>query len=230
MQFELGLHQELVLLALNDSTGDFESGMLTYGLAGAILSELLLQERIVTSDDEKKLVEVKCSDLTKDALLDEVLTNINTAKEPLALGKWVVKTAQVKDLQHRVASQLAEAGILKQDEKKVLWLFTKRIYPELDNSYEDAIRERLSSQMFDAQATVDERTAVLITFAKCTNTLKPNFAAVQLQQHKERIASICEGQLLAGTATEATITAVRAAQTAAMMAATVAITAATSAR
>lgn len=229
MQYELGLHHELVLLALNDATGDFQSGMLTYGVAGAILSELLLLERIVTSDDKEKMVDVKCSDRTNDELLDEVLTDIETAEKPLALGKWIVKTAQIKELQHRIANQLAEAGILKQDEKKVLWLFTKRIYPEIDGSYEDAIRARMSSQMFDEKATVDERTAVLVTFAKCVNALNPNFAAVELQQHQQRIASICDGELLAGSATKETIRAVQAAHTAAIIASTIAISTATSA-
>lgn len=227
MQYELGLHQELVLLSLNDSTGSFGSGTLAYGLAGAIMSELLLLERIVAGADDDKIVEVKSRDKTDDALLDEVLAMINSENKPLGLNNWIVKTAQIKDMQHRVAKQLSEAGILKQDEKKVLWLFTKRIYPELDSSYEDYIRNRMADQMFEESSVLDERTAVLITLAKCVNVLAPNFAAVQLQQHKERIEAICKGDLLAGSETVAMIAAAQTARTAAMIVATVAISAAT---
>ena len=161
--------------------------------------------------------------------MDEVLTNIDAAKKPMGLAKWIIKTAQVKELQHRVARQLSEVGILKQDEKKVLWLFTKRIYPEIDSSYEDAIRNRMANQMFDENSELDERTAVLITFAKCVNVLAPNFAAVQLQQHEKRIEAICKGDLFAGSATAETISAVQAAQTVALIASTIAISAATTA-
>ena len=227
MNKELGLHQELVLLSLNDSTGNFESTMLTYGLAGAVLSELMLRDRIAISSDDEKLVSVKLSRSTDDPILDEVLKNIEGAAKPASLNKWVTKTANIKDLAHRLASQLAEYGILKKDEKKVLWLFSKRVYPELDSTYEDSIRKRMAALMFDDKAPVDEHIAVLVTFAKCTNTLAPNFARVELQQHAKRIESICNGDVLAGSATQETIAAVQAAQMAAMIASTAAITAAT---
>ena len=83
--------------------------------------------------------------------------------------------------------------------------------------------------MFHENVELDERTAVLITFANCTGTLAANFAQVELQQHKDRIEAICNGDLLTTVATQKAIAAVRAAQTAAIIASSAAITAATAA-
>ena len=45
MDQQLHLHQELMLLILDDSKGTFDGNMYHYGLAGAMLSELLIQGR-----------------------------------------------------------------------------------------------------------------------------------------------------------------------------------------
>ena len=102
MNHRLGLHHELTLLALNDSTGKFESTMLTYGLAGAIFSELILEDRIATRDDEKKTVELKSDKRFEDELLNEVLESIRASASPQGMEKWISKTASIKGLKNRV--------------------------------------------------------------------------------------------------------------------------------
>ena len=79
---------------------------------------------------------------------------------------------------------------LQVPQKKILWIFTQRIYPELDGSYEDNIRSRMAGVMFKPDVKADERTAVLVAFAKCSGVLNSNFAKVELQQHKERIEQL----------------------------------------
>lgn len=226
-QFPLCLQHELALLVLDDSKGTFEGGMYAYGFAGAILSEMLLQGLISVTDDKSKLVSVKLSKPAGDVIVDEALSQIAGATKSYGLQYWVGQLAQLKNLSHRIADQLSALGIVQQAEGKFLWLFTRKIWPEIDGSYEDAIRKKMADVMFST-STPDERTAVLIALAKAVGVLNTNFAPVELRQHDLRIRKICEGKVLAGGATKDAIEAVQAAMMTVLIATTTATTAASS--
>ena len=226
MSNQLMLHQEVVLLALRDDKGTFSSGMYLYSVAGSMLSELLLQQRIITNDDKNQTVAVIDGSKTGCEVLDELLTEIDQCKKHKGLQDWVYHAAQMKKLNHRLAESLCEMGILKKEVGKILFVFTRTTYPELEGSYEDAIRRRMSDVMFQKGAKADSRTGVLIALALHGSLLDRNFAPDELSQHQERIKEIAEGQHLAADATQAAIAAVQTAINAALIASTVATTAA----
>jgi Golgi phosphoprotein 3 len=224
----LRLHQEILLLALRDDQGTFSGGMYQYSIAGAMVSELLLQERIVANDDKTQTVAVVNEKPTGDPLLDELLGQIVKSTKHKGLQHWVSKAAGIPKLPHRIAEQLCDLGVLRHDEKKILWLFTQQIYPELDGTCEDAIRARMANVMFHEEAKPDAHTLVLIALASCGGLLRANFAPDELHQHKQRIDMLAKGDILATGATQAAIQAV---QTAIMIAAIIPVittTAATS--
>ena len=224
-QLQLCLHHEQILLVLDDAKGSFAGCMYQYGLAGALLSELLLQGLIKVSADDKQIVAVAIAKPTGDSLLDEVVKMISESKKPQDLKHWVYTVANIPRLCEQVADQLCQLGILSFEESKVLWLFTKKRYPELDSSFEEAIRRRMAEVMFTSELKVDERTAVLIALAKSSGALTANFAPVELSKHDARISEICDGKQLAIEATAEAIAAVHASM-AAVTAATTAATAA----
>jgi hypothetical protein len=228
-KFPLCLHHELALLVLDDSKGTFEGSMYQYGFAGAIMSELLLQGYIEVTDDKDSLVSVKVNKPTGDSIMDEVLDKVAESAKPRTLQYWVSQIAGLKNLKQRIADQLCELGIVSQQEGKVLWLFTRKIWPELDGSYEDAIRKRMADAMFSESTQPDDRTAVLIAFANSSGVMNTNFASVELRQHAARVKTICEGKLLAAGATQDAIAAVQAAIMCAVIASTVATSVAASA-
>ena len=102
-----------------------------------------MRQRIVAGPDKPQLVGVIDQTPTGDPLLDELLQEILSAKKPKGLRHWVFAAANMPKLKHRVASQLCELGILRQDERKVLWFFTQNVYPEVNGAYEDSIRDRM---------------------------------------------------------------------------------------
>ncbi len=215
----LCLHHELALLVLDDSKGSFSGAMYHYGLAGAILSELLLQGVIKVTDDKERIVSVANDNPVGDPILDEVVTQISNSKKPRNLNHWVTQVASLKDLVHRIAEQLSELGIVTKTEGKFLWLFTRRRWPEVDGSYEDAIRRRMADSMFSENQQPDDRTSVLIALAKSTSVLHSNFAPVELRQHDLRIKEISEAKTLAAGATQEVIVAIQAAMVVATVAA-----------
>jgi len=180
-----------------------------------MVSELLLREHIVANDDKKQTVAVVDESSTGDAILDELLQLIVESKKHHGMQHWVSKAAHMPKLKHRIAQQLCDVGALQHDEKKILWLFTQNVYPELDGSWEDAIRNRMGKIMFHDGVEPDSDTAILIALAKHSNLLSMNFPKEELRQHKKRIRELAKGEILASGATKSAITAV---QTAIMIA------------
>ena len=223
--FELRFHEELLLLALRDEKGTIHSkaSMCNFAMAAGMLAELLLAERIAVSDDRRKFVDVVNSKPLGDPLLDECLAKIEQAKRRARLQTWVMRFAQIKRLRHRVAADLCRKGALREDEDKVLLIFTRKLYPERDARFERRIIERLRKAVFSDARTVDPRTAILVSLASSTSLLAIPFDKRELRSRKARIEQISQGEALGRAACEA----VQAAHAAIMAACTAASTAAT---
>ena len=217
---DLFLHEELMLLSLKDAGGTVVAGThYTFAIGGAVLAELLMSGRIDTKAGKKKdKVQLLDTKPYGDPILDEVLEKLAVAKRPRSMQDWVTVVANTKELKHRVAKQLCRRGILRTDEDKVLWIFTRKIYPELDPGPERELIARLESVIFEG-ADPDPRTAVLIALAHHSRVLLAVFDKKRLKAQKGRIKSISEGSSTA-QATEAAIEAMQAAVMAATMVAT----------
>ncbi|MDA7902375.1 GPP34 family phosphoprotein [Mariniblastus sp.] len=211
MSKPLSLYQETLLLAIRDDKGTFSSGYFLYAIAGTIISELLLLQRIVAGSDKYQIVGVVDRSTTGDEILDEALSLIYASSKPRKMQHWVVKIANLPKLKHRIAQPLCDLGILRHDEKTVLWIFSQQRYPEIDGTYEDNIRRRMADVMFNEDAKPDDRTAVLIAVASHAGLLKANFSPEELRQYKKRIQQLSQGEILATKATLAAIKAMQAA-------------------
>lgn len=207
----LSLYQETMLLAIRDDKGSFSSGYFLYAIAGTIISELLLLQRIVASSDKKQIVGVVDQNPTGDEILDEALRLIHDSAKQKNMQHWVVKIANLPKLKYRIAQQLCDLGILHHDEKTVLWIFSQQRYPEIDGTYEHDIRRRMADVMFNDDANPDDRTAVLIAVASHAGLLKANFSSEDLRQYKKRIQQLSQGEILATKATLLAIQAIQAA-------------------
>ncbi|MFH1942080.1 MAG: GPP34 family phosphoprotein [bacterium] len=208
----LFLHEEILLLALRDEEGTVASGtMYQYAIGGAVLAELLLQKRIGIEElRKKKLVNVLSSTPVGDPLMDECLEKVSRAKRRASLQTWVSRFAGMKKLKHRVAEQLCRRGILRVEEGKVLLIFSRKVYPEIDPEPEKKLIERLRQAIFTDAKDVDPRTVVLLSLAKSADLLKVTFDKKMLKDRKERIEQIINGEMT-GKATKDAIDAMRAA-------------------
>jgi hypothetical protein len=171
--------------------------MYGYAVGGAILAELLLQQRLYIDEPRrnKKLVTLVSDEPAGDALLDECLERVAVAKRRKQPETWVSHFASIKQLKHRVATQLCQRGILEADEDKVLLLFTRRIYPEINPEPERRIIERLRRAIFTDTDEIDPRTVVLISLANSTGILRVVFDKRELKARKRRIEQIVNGEI-----------------------------------
>ena len=204
-QDNLYLHEEIMLLALRNEEGTIAAGpTYQYAIGAAALAELLLNQRIaVDQSGKRKLVNLVSSIPFDEPLLDQCLEKVTTAKRRAALQTWVSRFASVKNLKHLVARQLCKRGILRADEDKVLLIFTRKIYPEVNPEPERELIERLRHAIFTDAADVDSRTVVLVSLAKAAGLLKVPFDKKMLKTRKARIEQIVNGEITGKAAREA---------------------------
>jgi golgi phosphoprotein 3 len=225
MTDKLLLHHELLLLALADDSGKVAFGdMLTIGLGGALLTELLLAERIAVVRDttglKRSWVEVRDRTPLGDALLDNALEQLATAKRRVQMSTAVTRLGGRRRLRHDVALALCARGILREDEQRILALFRRKVYPTVNPKPEQALVRRIRD-VLDGGKTPDARTAALIGIAGLTNTLRAIYDRKTLWALKPRLKALAESHAGSRAAKEAV-----AAVHAAIMAATIAATAA----
>jgi len=191
----LFLYEEVMLLALRDEQGTIATGFVEQLVAGAILADLLLESQISIDDTKKQLVNLENDKTTGDPVIDECLEKMAAVKRRASLSTWVHRLAGIKKLKHKVAQQLCERGILRADEDKILFLFNRRIYPEINPTPEKKIIERMREAIFTDQNQLDARTVVLVSLANGSDLLRQTFGRKELKPRKKRIEKITNGDL-----------------------------------
>jgi len=201
-QNDLKLYEEVMLLALCEEKGTITNGYLHYAIAGAILAELLLEERISIDEGKKQFINLEDTSSYSDPVIEEALELVREARRRKQLKGWMQKFCTIKDLKHKVAAQLVKHKIVAAEEDKILFLFTRRIYPEINPVPENQIKERLRRAVLSDQQEVDPRTGILLSLAKGTRLLNQVFSKQELRDRKKRIEQITKGELMGGATKE----------------------------
>ena len=204
MNDRLYLHEEILLLALRDEEGTIASGSLfTCAIAGAVLTELVIGERIAMVPVKKKqLVELICDDPFRDEVLNEALDRVRDAKRRANPQVWVSRFVQMRQLKHRIARGLCRKNILREDEDRILLIFKRKIYPERDPGPEREIIARLERAVFRG-GEVDDRTRALLAICHHTRLLTNIFDKKRLKRAEGRIEHLISGDVGGMAAREA---------------------------
>ncbi len=206
------LAEELLLLAFHDQTGRNQATNLELGLAGAIVLELALAERIDVVDKRVRVVDATP---TGDGLVDSMLQRLADDKPRRAQS--VVQRLS-RGLVQQVRDGLVRSGVLRHDRDTVLGLFPfNRYVATADNRIEvDAVR-RLSTAI-DTGHTRDQRTSALASLVYILQLEKKVFPDRRKRDVRAALKQLSE----ASWASRATKQAVDAAMAAAMAAVTAA--------
>lgn len=218
------LAEELLLLAFDDVKGTVlgEAQIaLDFGLAGALLMELTLHDALHM--DGKKL------SIAQTSPLDQPLLNDASALIDAKPGKharyWVQQLPRdLKPLRQRLLDGLVERGVLQHREQRILFIFHRQIFPELDHQVESDARQRFDAVLLQGNQP-DARTQMLIQLADSCRLIKAMYPREQRKAVRARIKVLQQSAIGAGVdkATQDAIS------TATVAAAMVAITAATAA-
>lgn len=202
MTRELRLYEELMLLALKEEKGTILVEFVEYAMSAAILSELIIEKRIVIDDSKKQFVQIRDSESVHDPIIDEAFDLIRSSKKVRRLQDWTTRIASIKELRHKIAKQLVDKNILIADTDKILLLFTRRIYPELNPIPEQEIRRQMEHAIFNESDNLDERLTILIALADSINLLPKIFDKKEVKRYKDRIKAIVNGERTSKAAKE----------------------------
>ena len=182
--------EELMLLILDDENGKFArvpDRLMRYALAGGVLMDLALENRIDT--DLKQLILVDSTPV-QDSLLDPTLADIARAKETRDARFWVERTAlRADEIREEALNRLVKKGILRQQEDRFLWVFQSRRYPAIDDAPQREVKLRITGVLFSDEIP-DPRDVVIIGLAHACDLFKEILSARELTHVSDRIDQV----------------------------------------
>lgn len=190
----LRIYEKALLLILKDREGTVAISHCGLALAGALLSDLFIEDRLIAKG-KHQLLEVTDDSTTGDELLDESLALIWSASKPKPAQHWITMLGNQPTMMHRIAGRLCRRGILREDESKVLFFFTRKLYPEVDPEPEAALVAELTEAIFTDTDEVSPHTAALIALGHGVGLLSATFTRRELHARKARLEAIARGEV-----------------------------------
>ncbi len=140
---DLSLQEQLLLLALDDDSGQFREAYFTYALNSAALIELI--DRGAVSLDGETVCVVAAQPTGVDAL-DLALSHLVTGMGEATLERVVrLLYRGPSTVEEILLARLVLKGILREQEGRFLWVFSQRTHPTADPSVENRMRQSLKA-------------------------------------------------------------------------------------
>ncbi len=224
----LMLPEKLMLLALRDDKGSVvfsASTALPFALAGAVLLELFFRKKIVMADKKVRFLDAK---LTGERVLDRTLRLMQESAKPREVKHWVTRIQRnMKDLKREITKSLVKKGILKQEGRRILWVFEVKRYPTLNAVPEMEIKQRIRSIVMYNHPPTDEDIALLSLVNAC-DLVGEVFPKNERKQARQRLKELTRDEAI-GKAVSAAVAEITTAGSGAV-AVNVAVTAGASSR
>lgn len=188
---ELTFLEKIVLLALDDKGwfGNAEH-KIKFGLAGAILFELIQKGRIELKDNMVHLISSKATD---DLVLDKVLSLIKASKKERNLRSWIQRIVYKKMmLRKSILKGLVDKKVLKREEYTLLMVFYQNKYPVLNTELKKKIQEDLCDKI-TAEKTMTDHDLMLLSIMHTCKMVRKNFGGfIQYLKLRSRINLITQ--------------------------------------
>jgi len=172
----LTIVEEFLLLALDDKKGNFvlDTLSLNYGLAGAILFELALQDNI-RIDNRRLYTEADASG-QKNQVLRTVVQFMEKEKKARRVKFWVQHLGRKSYvLRKRFLQELIDKGLLRHERKRFLFIPYHR-YPAVNDKPENDLRTRLRKIILE-DVDADVRSVMLISLLRSCKLTRTLFAS-----------------------------------------------------
>ena len=202
--------EELLLLLFDDERGDLTgtllAGRLDILLAGAVLMDLALENRIDT--DLRRLMLVDPTPLDDD-LLDPALADIAQAAGSHDIDHWVRRHADRGEaVRERALARLADRGILESDAAATGFLLSPRVsrarryHPTPDGTVQEEVRLRVMRVLFSDDIP-DPRDTVIICLADAGGVLDYLLSREERAEVQTRIDLVTKLDLIGQAVTRA---------------------------
>jgi golgi phosphoprotein 3 len=123
-------------------------------------------------------------------LLDAILQEVSPETEKKSSAWWIDRLSKRHgDLIDRVLARLVSAGILRSEERRFLWVFSRRAYPQVSGREDREAKGRLMAVLFNDEVP-EPRDALLLGLAKSTDVLAAILTEEQLDKAAPRIEEV----------------------------------------
>ena len=181
--------EEIILLLLDDEDGSFAHVprlALNYALAGGVLMDLAMDNRIDTDLEKLTLID---GAPTGDSLLDPTLADIQSIEER-NLSFWVERTAHNGDaIREEALARLVSEGILEERDERFLWVFKSRRYPAVQGEVEREVKLRIMGVLFSDEIP-DPRDVMIICLADACGIFSRLLSREELDRASARIEQV----------------------------------------
>jgi golgi phosphoprotein 3 len=187
--------EEIMLLALDDERGEFRelpSSGLAFALAGALLMDLALRQRL---DSDLRALTVVSDQPTGEPLLDPILAEVATG-DVRSTRHWLrLLAGREQTIRTQVLDRLVERGILRRDAQRVFWAFSQRRYPTVDGSERREVRTRLRHLLLSEELP-DPRDAALVGLVETCRLFDGVLSDDEVAASRTRIMTVARLDLI----------------------------------
>lgn len=194
MLYPLNIPEEIVLLSINENSGEIEQGKLFQAvLASAFLADLAVHQRIDT--DDKTLIKLS-NHPTDDILLDEVLHQVFSIHETNEPAYWVSQIALRGDeLLENIIAGLITKQFIRVENQKVLWMFSSRKYPIIGDQQVEEVKSRIRALIMSKEIP-DIKDLVIVSLCYYGNMLELLFSPEEIKKHQDRLEQVAKMDLI----------------------------------
>ena len=182
--------EEIILILLDDEDGKFvhvPRWSLNYALAGGILMDLAMENRIDTDIENLMLID---STPVGDSLLDPVLAEIAEEGEKKDIRYWLEHIAEkASGIREEALNRLVTGGILERQDDRFMWMFRSRRYPTIDGEAEREVKLRIMEVLF-SDVIPDPRDIMIICLVDACGIFKELLSRRELGQVAPRIEQV----------------------------------------
>jgi hypothetical protein len=192
----LTLAEEILLLALDEETGtivDLPNYQTNAMLVAAVLMDLALQNRI---DTDVQDLQVISQEPTRNPVLDKILSLLPVPGQTQSIHTLLDRLSeQGEDIRELALRQLIEKRILKQENRRLLWVFKTRRYPMIDNREIKEVEGRLHD-LVTGDDLPDPRDVVLISLVNICGLFDQILSPREWRRSQARIAQLSKMDLI----------------------------------
>jgi hypothetical protein len=195
-KYSLNIAEEIALLSVNED-GEvhpkLKSPKYDIVIASAILMDLALHHRIDT--DMNNVIPDKLEPMG-DPILDVVIEDIKEYGSVRPISEWIADLSlKGQFFRDEIVKSVVDLGILKVENKKVLWMFSKRVYPMIDDKEVKEVRARIRDLVFSDEIP-DYKDIVIISLLKNAGLLELAFTEGEMKDYEHRIAQIAKMDMI----------------------------------
>jgi len=194
MENFLTIPEEILLLSVGENGGVVpQDKNFEVVLAASILMDLAINNRL-DSDTEKMILVSNTP--TNNTILDEALEMIFSNKERQDPSYWISQLAvRSREFLEYIVASLILKKVLKVENQKLLWFFSKRKYPLVKDKEIKEVKLRVREIVFSNDIP-DLRDIVIISLLHYGQLLSLVFTEPEISIYKSRIEKIAMMDLI----------------------------------